>query len=101
MIETTRDLDFQTLDSKGRPRFYSPHGLRHLCGIELAHAGAADPQIAAVLGHSTMKQVQVYRSQANQLVLARSAQNLRDKMYRQDLHDAMVKVATNVTKLRG
>jgi hypothetical protein len=40
IIVTTRDLGFQTTDSKGKPRFYSPHGLRHLCGIELAHAGA-------------------------------------------------------------
>jgi integrase len=42
MIATTRGLGFQTTDSKGKPRFYSPHGLRHLCGIELAHAGASD-----------------------------------------------------------
>jgi integrase len=101
MIVTTRALGFQTADSKGNPRYYSPHGLRHLCGIELAHAGASDPQIAAVLGHSTMKQVQTYRKQANQLVLARSAQHLRDAMYRQEMHDAMVSAATNVAKLRA
>ncbi|HZR88436.1 MAG TPA: tyrosine-type recombinase/integrase [Bradyrhizobium sp.] len=101
MIVTTRALGFSTADSKGNPRYYSPHGLRHLCGIELAHAGASDPQIAAVLGHSTMKQVQTYRAQASQLVLARGAQALRDAMYRQELHDAMVSAATNVTKLRA
>ena len=50
MIATTRDVDFQTTDANGKARFYSPHGLRHLCGIELAHAGATDAQIAAVLG---------------------------------------------------
>ena len=100
MIQTTKDLNFSTTDSKGRPRYYSPHGLRHLCGIELAHAGASDPQIAAVLGHSTMKQVQTYRKQANQLVLARGAQHLRDAMYQQEIHDAMVNAAGNVTKLR-
>ena len=101
MIQTTRDLGFSTADSKGKPRFYSPHGLRHLCGIELAHAGASDPQIAAVLGHSTMKQVQTYRKQANQLLLARGAQSLRDAMYKQEVHDAMVLAAANVTKLRA
>jgi integrase len=101
IIQTTKELGFQTTDSKGKPRFYSPHGLRHLCGIELAHAGASDPQIAAVLGHSTMKQVQVYRAQANQLLLARGAQNLRDAMYQQELHDEAVKLAGNVTKLRA
>jgi integrase len=101
MIATTRGLGFQTTDSKGKPRFYSPHGLRHLCGIELAHAGASDPQIAAVLGHSTMKQVQTYRAQASQLLLARGAQNLRDAMYRQQLHDEQIALAGNVTKLRA
>lgn len=55
IIATTRDLGFQTTDSKGKPRFYSPHGLRHLCGIELAHAGASDNQIAAVLGHTAAR----------------------------------------------
>jgi len=35
IIVTTRELGFQTTDSKGKPRSYSPHGLRHLCGIEL------------------------------------------------------------------
>jgi integrase len=101
MIQTTKDCGFSTTDSKGSPRYYSPHGLRHLCGIELAHAGASDPQIAAVLGHSTMKQVQTYRKQANQLVLARGAQNLRDAMYDQQLHDEMVRAAGNVTKIRA
>jgi integrase len=98
---TTRNLGFQTADSKGKPRFYSPHGLRHLCGLELAHAGASDPQIAAVLGHSTMKQVQTYRAQASQLLLARGAQNLRDAMYRQQLHHEQVALAGNITKLRA
>jgi integrase len=101
MIATTRNLGFQTADSEGKPRFYSPHGLRDLCGIELAHAGASGPQIAAVLGHSTLKQVQTYRAQASQLLLARGAQNLRDAMYRQQLHDEQVSLAGNVTKMRA
>lgn len=101
MIQTTRDLNFQTTDSKGNPRYYSPHGLRHPCGIELAHAGASDPQIAAVLGHSTMKQVQTYRKQASQLLLARGGQALRDEMYERDLHNEAINLAANVTKIRA
>jgi integrase len=101
IIATTRDLGFQTTDSKGKRRFYSPHGLRHLCGIELAHAGASDSQIAAVLGHSMLKQVKVYTAQANQLLLARGAQNLRDAMYRQQLHDEAIRLSSNVSKLRA
>jgi hypothetical protein len=54
-----------------------------------------------VLGHSTMKQVQTYRPQASQLLLARGAQNLRDAMYRQQLHDEQVALAGNITKLRA
>lgn len=35
-------LGFSTVDSKGKPRGYSPHGLRHLCGAELAEAGCSN-----------------------------------------------------------
>jgi integrase len=101
IIRVTRELGFSTTDSKGEPRYYSPHGLRHLCGIELAHAGASDRQIAAVLGHSTMKQVETYVRQATQVVLARDAQRKRDEMYERDLHEAMIEAATNVTKIRA
>jgi hypothetical protein len=52
-------------------------------------------------GHSTLKQVKVYTAQANQLLLARGAQNLRDAMYRQQLHDEAIRAASNVTKLRA
>jgi integrase len=83
----TRDLGFVTTDSKGKPRYFSPHGLRHLCGVELAHAGASDRQIAAVLGHTTMKQVAIYVAQAQQRLLARSAQRLRDEMYEKERLD--------------
>lgn len=99
-IQATKGLGFETTDSKGEPRFYSPHGLRHLCGIELAHAGASDPQIAAVLGHATMKIVQVYRRQADQRLLARGAQSLRDEMYERERREAAIDVATNVERLR-
>jgi hypothetical protein len=33
--------------------------------------------------------------------LARGAQNLRDAMYRQQLHDEAIRAASNVTKLRA
>ena len=97
----TRELGFETTDSKGRPRTYSPHGLRHLCGVELAYAGAADRQIAAVLGHSTLKQVERYVRQAQQVVLARGAQRKRDEMYERERHEALIAAAGNVTKLRA
>jgi integrase len=101
IIRVTRDLGFSTTDSKGEPRFYSPHGLRHLCGVELAHAGASDRQIAAVLGHSTLKQVQVYVKQAEQRLLARDAQGKRDAMYARQEHEAAIAAAGNVTRLRS
>jgi integrase len=100
-IRVTRELGFSTTDSKGEPRYYSPHGLRHLCGVELAHAGASDRQIAAVLGHSTLKQVQVYVKQAEQRILARDAQRKRDEMYERDLFEAAIEAAGNVTRLRA
>jgi integrase len=60
MIRVTRELGLTATDSEGEPRNYPPHGLRHLCGVGLAHADADDRQIAAVLGHATLKQVQTY-----------------------------------------
>jgi integrase len=101
-IKITRDkLGFQTTDSKSQPRYYSPHGLRHLCGVELAHAGASDRQIAAVLGHATLKMVQVYVKQAEQRVLARDAQRKRDAMYDADVLEAAIDAAGNVRRLRS
>ena len=101
-IRVTRDeLGFHTTNSKGEPRFYSPHGLRHLCGVELAHAGASDRQIAAVLGHATLKMVATYVRQAEQRVLARDAQRKRDEMYDREVFEAAIEAAGNVTKLRA
>lgn len=100
-IRATRSLGFETTDSKGQPRFYSPHGLRHLCGVELAHAGASERQIAAVLGHATLKQVEVYVRQAQQRVLARDAQQKRDAMYERELLEAAIDAADNVARLRS
>lgn len=101
-IKITRDeLGYRTTDSKGEPRFYSPHGLRHLCGVELAHASASDRQIAAVLGHATLKMVHVYVKQAEQRVLARDAQRKRDEMYDREVLEAAIEAAANVTRLRS
>jgi integrase len=78
-IKITRDeLGYRTTDSKGEPRFYSPHGLRHLCGVELAYAGANDRQIASVLGHATLKMV-----------------------YEREVLEAAIEAAGNVTRLRS
>jgi integrase len=52
---------------------YSPHGLRHLAGCELAEAGCTARQVAAVLGHSNDRQAQHYMAQADERRLARSA----------------------------
>jgi hypothetical protein len=48
-----------------------------------------------------MKQVQIYRAQASQLLLARGPQSLRAAMYRQQLHDEQVALAGNITKRRA
>jgi integrase len=99
LIKATRALGFETTDSNGAPRFYSPHGLRHLCGIELAHAGASEQQIAAVLGHASMKMVRVYLKQADQRLLARGAQAKRDAMYARERREAAIEAASNVARL--
>jgi len=100
-IKITRDqLGFATTDSKGEPRYYSPQGLRHLCGVELAHAGASDRQIAAVLGHATLKMVQRYVKRAEQRVLARGAVKLRDAMYEAEVLEASIEAAGETGKVR-
>ena len=101
MVRITRELGFTTTDSQGNLRYYSPHGLRHLCGVELAHAGADDRQIAAVLGHATLKQVQTYVKQANQFLLAQHGQRKRDEMYEREQLEAMIAAADNVARLRS
>jgi integrase len=52
---------------------YTPHGLRHLAGDELAEAGASAKEIAAVLGHATLAMVQRYTATADQQRLADAA----------------------------
>jgi len=95
----TASLGFSTVDSKGKARGYSPHGLRHLCGAELAEAGCSNRQIMAVLGHLTEKQVQRYIDQASRRRMAHDAQRLRDRMYERDEREAIIAATPNVKKL--
>jgi integrase len=99
-IKATKALGFETTDSKGEPRFYSPHGLRHLCGVELSLAGATAEQIAAVLGHASVRQTEIYIRQAEQRVLARGAQRKRDEMYERERREAAIDAADNVARLK-
>ena len=54
---------------KGR----TPHGLRKAAGRRLAEAGASAKQIAAVLGHSSLDEVETYTRDADQARLADQA----------------------------
>jgi len=96
----TAKLGFTTTDSKGKKRGYSPHGLRHLCGGELAEAGCSTRQIMSVLGHLQEKQAQRYVEQANKRRMAHDAQRLRDEMYERDAREAQIAATPNVAKLR-
>ena len=96
----TADLGFSTVDSKGRRRGYSPHGLRHLCGGELAEAGCSTRQIMSVLGHLMEKQAARYVEQANRRRMAHDAQRLRDQMYERDEREAAIEQTANVRKLK-
>jgi len=51
----------------------TPHGLRKACGRRLAEAGCSAKQIAAVLGHQTLHEVETYTRDADQGRLADDA----------------------------
>ena len=51
----------------------TPHGLRKACGRRLADAGCTAKQIAAVLGHQTLDEVETYTRDADQGRLADDA----------------------------
>lgn len=51
----------------------SPHGLRKACARRLAEAGATAHQIAAVTGHTTLREVERYTRAAEQALLAQAA----------------------------
>jgi len=54
---------------KGR----TPHGLRKAAGRRMAEAGASAKEIAAVLGHTSLDEVETYTRDADQLRLADAA----------------------------
>lgn len=51
----------------------TPHGLRKAAGRRLAEAGCTTKQIAAILGHSTLAEVERYTRDASQVHLADDA----------------------------
>jgi len=55
------------------------HGWRYTAASELAEAGCSDVEIQAVTGHRSLGMVQKYRSQANQKLLSKRAQNRRNR----------------------
>lgn len=60
------------IDEAGLPDDCVLHGLRHSTGTDLANAGASEKEIAAILGHRTLRMVQKYTKGAEQKRLARS-----------------------------
>ncbi len=54
------------------------HGLRHTRGVELAIAGASDPEIMSQLEHTSTRSAEIYRRQANRRNLADSTQTKID-----------------------
>jgi integrase len=60
-------------DEAGLPKHCSPHGLRKAACRRLAETGCSAPQIAAISGHKTLKEVQRYIEEADQERLARAA----------------------------
>ncbi len=51
----------------------SAHGLRKATGRRLAEIGCSAKQIAAILGHATLKEVQRYTDAADRKRMAREA----------------------------
>lgn len=54
----------------------TPHGLRKASGRRLAEAGCSTKQIAAILGHATLSEVERYTRDADQARLADDAMDL-------------------------
>lgn len=57
----------------GLPKGISAHGLRKACCRRLAEAGCSAPEIMAISGHSSLREVQRYIAAADQGRMARSA----------------------------
>ncbi|WP_372693213.1 tyrosine-type recombinase/integrase [Brevundimonas sp.] len=56
-------------DARRRPRSHPPHGLRKAAGRRLAEAGATTKEIAAVLGHISLDEVETYVQSADRRAL--------------------------------
>jgi integrase len=57
----------------GLPSRASVHGLRKAAARRLAEAGCSAPEIAAITGHASLREVQRYIASADQVRLARAA----------------------------
>jgi integrase len=57
----------------GLPDGRSPHGLRKAAARRLAEGGCSPHQIAAITGHQTLKEVERYTKDTDQLRMAREA----------------------------
>lgn len=57
----------------GLPEGLTPHGLRKAACRRLAEAGCTAHQIAAVSGHTTLSEVEIYTKSANQRLMAEAA----------------------------
>jgi integrase len=60
-------------DAAGLPSECSLHGLRKAAARRLAEAGCSAHEIAAITGHKTLKEVELYTKSADQVRLARQA----------------------------
>jgi len=60
-------------DAAGMPKECSAHGLRKAACRRLAEIGCSAPEIAAISGHKTLREVQRYIEEANEAHLADAA----------------------------
>lgn len=61
------------VEAAGLPSGISAHGLRKACCRRLAEAGCTASEIAAISGHTSLKEVQRYTVAADQVRMAKSA----------------------------
>lgn len=62
----------RVMDGIGR-KGLNLHGLRKLAAVRLAEAGASAHEIAAITGHASLQQVELYTRDADQMRLAKAA----------------------------
>src|SRR5262245_46493664 len=63
------------------------HGLRKGCARRLAEAGASVHQIAAVTGHTDLREIEVYTRQADKKRMARQAMDLMADAFERPNHE--------------